>query len=178
MPGHLYLEHTLTPCCICRNSWYTSLITKPVLFLNYLTQYWSSSELFKAICKRFSVIHMQRLLRNLLNILKLPEPNISSPCSTALTQGEKERAYSCPIASWFALRFTATVINKWNDFNLSHQKLFKTWQAKRKGSVCCRLALEENGKARFGWFSWTCESCTEITWKQVVFQSALIFNFY
>lgn len=99
VPGHLYLEHTLTPCCICRNSWYTSLITKPVLFLNYLTQYWSSSELFKAICKRFSVIHMQRLLRNLLNILKLPEPNISSPCSTALTQGEKERAYSCPIAS-------------------------------------------------------------------------------
>lgn len=99
VPGHLYLEHTLIPCCICRNSRYTSLITKPVLFLNYLIQYRSSSELFKAICERFSVIYMQRLLRTLLNRFKLPEPNISSPCSTALTQGGKETACSCPIAS-------------------------------------------------------------------------------
>ena len=178
MPGHLYLEHTFTPCCICRNSRYTSLITKPVLFLNYLTKYWSSSELFKAICERFSVIYMQRLLRTLLNRFKLPEPNISFPRSTALTQGVRETAYCCPVVSWFTLKFTATVINKGNDFNLSHQKLLKTWQAKRKGPMHFNLLLEENGKARrFIWSSWTCDPHIEITGKQIVFQSALILLF-
>lgn len=124
-PGHLYPEHTLTPCCVCRNSRYTSLITKPVRFLKYLIQYWSGFELFKAICKRFSVIYMQRLLRTLLNRFKLLEPHISSPYSIALTRGGKEAKYCCPTASCFTLKFTATVINKWNGFNLPHLKLLK-----------------------------------------------------
>lgn len=122
---------------------------------------------------------MQRLLRTLLNRFKLPEPNISSICSTALTPGGKETAYSCPIASWSTLKFAATVIKKLNDFDLSNQKLLKTWQAKRKGPTCCNFLLEENGKARmFIWSSWACEPGIEVTWKQIVFQSALIFLFF
>lgn len=46
----------------------------------------------------------------------------------------------------FPPEFTAAVINKWIDFNLSH-RLLKTWQAKRKGQTSCNLMVEENGKA-------------------------------
>lgn len=172
MPGHLYLDHTLTPCCVCRNSRYTSLITKPVRFLNYLIQYWSGFELFKAICKRFSVIYMQRLLRTLLNRLKLPEHNISYPCSIALTWGWNETKYCCPTASCFTLKFTATVINKWKGFNLPHLKLLKTWQGKAASTLGYGISGEWKSR-RFISSSWCCEQAGR-TWGQIVFQNVLI----
>lgn len=117
---------------------------------------------------------MQRLLRTLLNSFILPEPNISCPC---FSRREGNSPHS-PIISWFTLKFTAIAINNLNYFNLSHQRLLKMWQVKRKAPTRWHLVLEENGKARrFIWSSRTCEPHTEMTWKHIVFQSALNFVF-